>query len=194
MGTRRLWSLVLFFTAAAGLVGGHLLNYVWLVPQTRARHAILAITGHSYLPDGLVIGLAAALLAGTGTAVLGAISPDRRPSLRDAALCLSGLQMAGFLLLEVVERLLGGAPLSDLAGPVLALGIPLQVALALLGASVLVLIARTARMAMARLSRGPRPIVVRRIRQPFPPARSPARADVRGGLAIRAPPHLLATA
>jgi hypothetical protein len=194
MGVRRLWSLVLFFTAAAGLVGGHLLNYVWLVPQTRARHAILAVTGHSYLPDGVVIGLAAALLAGTGTALLGAISPDRRPSLRDAALCLAGLQTAGFLLLEVVERLLGGAPLSDLAGPVLALGVPLQVVLALLGASVLVLIARMARVAMVRFSRGPRPIVVRRIRQLLPPARSPARADVRGGLAIRAPPHLLATA
>lgn len=194
MGVRRLWSLVLFFTAAAGLVGGHLLNYVWLSPEPRARHAILAVTGHSYLPDGLVIGLVAALLAGIGTTILGALAPGRRPSLRHAALCLAGLQTAGFLLLEVVERLLGGAPLSDLAGPVLVLGVPLQVVLALLGASVLVLIARTARVAMARLSRGPRPVVVRRIRQPLPPARSPARADVRGGLAIRAPPHLLATA
>jgi hypothetical protein len=146
--SRALRAVVLFATALVGLVGGHLLGYLFAIPDAGARDALLARTGHSYLSKALIVASAAAIVAGATASVLGAArarQPGRGPlSYRNVALHLVALQLVGFLLLEVAERLLAGAPGADLLSPVLIVGLPLQAVVAAVGALVLVLVARTA--------------------------------------------------
>jgi hypothetical protein len=155
--SRALRSVVLFATALAGLVGGHLLGYVFAVPDAGQRDTLLARTGHSYLSKALIVALAATIVAGAAASVLGA-ARARRPgrghlSYRGVAVRLAALQLTGFLLLEVAERLFAGIPGADLLGPVLILGLPLQALVAAAGALVLVLVARTAERVVRALAR-----------------------------------------
>jgi hypothetical protein len=173
----RLRAVVLFAMAGAGLVGGHLLGYVFAVPDARARRAVLAWSGHGYLSKALLLAVASALLAGFAAAILGTIRIRGRNSLRfgDLAVRLSVLQSTGFLVLEVCERLLAGVPVSDLWGPVVALGVPLQALVAVVGALALLAIARVAE-------------VVARALAPSPPG-SNATVEVSPNLPRLAPPR-----
>jgi hypothetical protein len=156
---RSLRAVVLFATAAAGLVGGHLLGYSFAEPDARARDALLARTGHSYLSKALIVAAAAAIVAGIGASVLGFVRARRRGEgpLRfgSVALPLVALQVTGFLLLEAGERLLAGVPGADLLSPVILVGLPLQALVAALGALALLAVARTAAAVARVLSSGP---------------------------------------
>jgi hypothetical protein len=180
MSRRHLRAVVLFATAAAGLVGGHLLGYAFAEPDARARDALLARTGHSYLSKALIVAAAAAIVAGIGASVLGALRSRRRVDgslrFRSVALPLMALQVSWFVLLEAGERLLAGAPMTDLVGPVVLLGLPLQALVAALGALLLLAVARTAAAVARALSRGPasaEPTTSDPL--PAPPVRLPAR-------------------
>jgi hypothetical protein len=141
---RRLRWLTLFGASFLGLVGAHLLGYALIEPGSAARSAFLAETGHGYLSRLTEVAVAAGILAGLSSALL-AILRSRTGggglSLPEMAFRLMGLQVAGFLVLELLERTLSGAPVDGLAA-VLAVGTPLQVILAWAGATLISLLER----------------------------------------------------
>jgi hypothetical protein len=158
---RILRAVVLYATAAAGLVGGHLLGYLTVAPDLGRRSFLLASTGHAYLSKAVVLAAASAIVAAVAAAVLGAARVRRgaRPGAADGRsmeMRLAGLQVLGFIALEVGERAMAGASLGDLA-TVFGLGVPLQVLVAALGALVLSAVARAAE-AVARVLAGPAPV------------------------------------
>jgi hypothetical protein len=141
-------AVVLYATAGAGLVGGHLLSYLAVAPDPGRRSFLLATTGHAYLSKAVVLAAAAAIVAAAAAAVLGAarVRGGVRPAVSgtwNVGVRLAGLQIIGFVGLEVGERVMAGVSMEDLAA-VLALGAPLQLLVAILGAFVLSLLARAA--------------------------------------------------
>jgi hypothetical protein len=184
--------------AVAGAAVAHTLLYLVKVPDTRARDAVLAATGHAYwsvaVAAAIVLGLAAAgsiaarhfrhSLQRAG----GRATPDRVDRL---ALRLALYQSAIFVVQEGVERLAAGGATSDLVATsnLLLTGIAVQVLVALAVAAVLTGLGRAAE-AVGRALRGATPPV-----SGAAPARWPARrvrrSRVLGGpAAIRAPPQL----
>jgi hypothetical protein len=125
----------LFHTA--GLAGGgmllaHWLAYVLAFGDPHARAHILAQSGHSYWIYAAAVGLAAATL-GFGSLVRN-LNPHKRGISLGTRLAM--FQVAGFVALEAAERLATGHALVEVfTEPGLWIGIVVQVALALLGAS-----------------------------------------------------------
>lgn len=116
------------------------MGYALAEPDPHERMAVLAATGHSYLPSAswfaLVMGVAA-LVAGISTGYL------HRPGFgrigfAKAAVRLVLLQAAGFVLLEVVERFLAEAPADSLSPLLLVVGLLSQVVCALVAAGLVV--------------------------------------------------------
>ena len=132
--------------AAAGVLAGHWLTYLVSVPDARARTATLAATGHGYLSlaGELVTLLAALSIAAVFVGALVDAGTGPRPG-RTLALRLSAIQVAAFLAMEVLERVLAGSPVGALArSAILPVGVVANVGVALLGAIVLRWILRTA--------------------------------------------------
>ncbi len=172
--------------AALGLASlglAHVLEYLALVPDARHRAQVLATSGHHYLPSVLsavgflaAVAVAVVFLRGFGA---GARARRSEPAAgRDWARLLPVAQVLAFVVVEVAERVAVGASLADL-GPVLVLGLPLQVLAGIAGAWVLAAAAR----AGARLGRAlaARPPVARRRPSPgwrpladLPPVAQPA--------------------
>lgn len=183
--TPRVRGLPLFGVALAGLVLGHTLSYLLAVPDPLHRDLILERTGHTYLP---IAGEAALVifLAGVATLLARAWASRGRDDVEGFA-SLAGLlalvQVAAFLGQEVLERLVAGAPLAELAHDhVLSIGIGVQIVAALLGAAALRWLAR----ASAHLVRA---VVAARVALPRPAlaAALPTTPDhPRGRVAIRA--------
>jgi hypothetical protein len=128
-GVRPSHALVVIALALAGVGVGHVAEYLLLAPDDHTRHELLASTGHHYLPSVVnavvfvaLLGLALVFVLGVGRG-LGRTGSQRR-SLRWSH-AFPAAQMLAFLVLEVGERLLAHAPLSDLV-VVLAIGLPLQ--------------------------------------------------------------------
>jgi hypothetical protein len=131
--------------AAFGLVVGHWLAYAIEAPGAAERSQLLRHTGHGYLP---YLTQVAVLALTAGLAALFVARLSRRGArtgfARDAAR-LAFVQVVAFVAMEVGERLLSGASLHDLAhGPLLAIGIGVQLLVALAGASILRLTERAA--------------------------------------------------
>lgn len=187
----RLRHVVLFATAAAGLVGGHLLGYLFLASDGAARRSILAQTGHGYLSKAVALAAGAAIIAGIAASALGAARAQRvvrEPSgLRGIFVPLAVLQGTAFVALETGERLLAGASLTDLAGPVV-IGLPLQATVALVAGLLLAALAGTVE-AVVRALTGPR-LQTQSSERPIPvPTWWPAHRRVVGdGRLTRAPP------
>jgi hypothetical protein len=126
-------ALTILGLGAAGLVGGHALGYAASVPDAYHRSALLEATGHGYLPSAsrlaVMFGIAAVI---TGIASGYLHSPRRgHPPFARAAVRLVALQCAGFVGLEVVERLLASAPMSTLSLPILIVGLLTQAVVAI---------------------------------------------------------------
>jgi hypothetical protein len=131
--------------AAAGLFAGHVLVYRILAVRDGAPHA--------YLPVALVLGLALAAVGGVGAFLLGfrrATVPGargRRFGLAASIILPAVAQAAAFLALEFLERALAGAPLGSLLGPLLPVGVALQLVVGAIGGLVLAGLDRAGEMA-----------------------------------------------
>ncbi len=150
---RRIDVVIVAALALAGVGLAHVLEYLLLVPDHHQRHEVLAGTGHQYLPSALG---AVSFLACLAAAVVflaafrrGATPGSATTSRHDVMRVLPCAQALAFLALEVGERLAAGASLGDL-GPVLLLGLPIQVVVGVAAAALLVLLDR----AGERLGRG----------------------------------------
>lgn len=143
----RLRGLPVFGFAVAGLLIGHALSYLLAVPDPYHRDLVLNRTGHGYLPAA---GDAALILALAGMAAIvlrawSARGPRETRTFASLASLLAVVQVAAFAGQEVLERLVAGARLGDLVhGHLLLIGVVVQIAVALVGATVLRWIARTA--------------------------------------------------
>ena len=128
---RRAGVAVVAVLGLAGLGLAHVLEYLALVPDAGCRDLrAVPLPGTSYLPSALG---AAGFLAATALAVvfLSGVrrwrrGVGRRLEAADWARLLPVAQVIAFVALEVAERLAAASSLADL-GPVLVLGLPLQV-------------------------------------------------------------------
>jgi hypothetical protein len=194
MDARLRYHLPLAGAAVAGAAVAHTLIYLMTVPDTRARAAVLAATGHGYwsvaVAAAIVLGLVAAgatvarhFRHGAGTAAPAV--PDRIDRL---GLRLALLQSAIFVVQEGVERLAAGAPVGALAVTpnLLLTGIAVQVLVALGVAAVLAGLGRAAEaVGRALRAAGPTSSAVL-VRRPAGPVRG---SRLLGGpAAIRGPP------
>jgi hypothetical protein len=173
-----------------GLVAGHGIAYLIAIPNAQRRAAVLQSTGHAYLPLLVEIGLILAV-AGAASLVMHAFGSGgrvREGSLVRTASGLGALQASAFVVLEVVERLLTHMPLHELASDhLLAIGVVVQLGVALTGALVLRAMARTAaRLALVSVrSHTPRPSGL----VPIPLVRTLDRRPVLvGAVGVRGPP------
>jgi hypothetical protein len=142
----RLRGLPAFGAAAAGLVLGHALAYLIAIPDPHERAFALQRAGHAYLP---ALDQAALMLAIAGVVAIvvrafarrGDRGTDRFGRL---ATLLAVAQVFAFAGQEVLERLVSGAPLGELAHDrILVIGVLVQVLVAIVAAAVLWLLART---------------------------------------------------
>jgi hypothetical protein len=174
-GRRVTRGLPLVGAAFGGVLIGHWLSYLLAVPVARVRDEVLAATGHAYWITAVkqavvlaVISLAAIAMRQFRLVRGGQASDPPGPA--SLALRLAGLQILGFLALEVTERVVADAPISSLLGHhVLVLGLLVQILIASSLALVLSLFTRAAgavarALAHARFPRAmgrsfPRPFV-----------------------------------
>jgi len=145
-----------FGAAAAGLLLGHALAYLIAIPDPHQRAFALQRAGHAYLPalDQAALMLA---IAGVVAVVVRAFARRRdRATERFGRLAtlLVVVQTSAFAGQEVLERLVSGAPLGELAHDrILVIGVLAQVLVAIVAAGVLWLLARTSsRLAATSLS------------------------------------------
>lgn len=140
MRSPRVRGLPLFAFAVAGLLAGHGLSYVVAVPDPHHRDFLLDHTGHAYLPAAgrLALILVIAAVATVVGRALSSRRSDTAGSLSSLALRLGVVQVAAFAGLEVLERLLSGAPLDTFVGDrLLVVGIAAQILVAAVGATLL---------------------------------------------------------
>ncbi len=135
--------LCLAALAAVGVAVAHTLAFRVALPDAHVRHGELEATGHGYWPYFVALALAfvVAGLAGFAGAQDRALPRLRRYPAIVGRLAL--VQIVGFILLEVVERLAVGGIELLLQEPAFLIGIPLQLLIAALGAFFLVVFART---------------------------------------------------
>ena len=187
--------------AALGLAGlglAHVLEYLALVPNAHHRSHLLAATGHEYLPSALsavgflaAVAVAIAFVGGFRAGACGSARSAETTTRPDWARYLPVAQALAFIVVEVAERVVAGAPLADL-GPVLVLGLPLQVLAGMVGGRVL----STAAQAGARLARAAVDAPSFARRRPSPGWRpladaSPVSLLAGGPTPARGPPGLL---
>ncbi len=192
--SRGLRRFPVFAVAAAGVLIGHWLTYALLLAQPARREAVLSATGHGYLRLASVTVLVLILLA-LGSAVMCALDARSDPAGASRAgrirrlfprlWLLQGLTFAG---VEVVERLVAGAPLGVLLGRVLLVGLLVQALAAVVGAVLLHVLHRAA-ASLARLVGSPGTASAPRIIPSLAPCLNGPRSPLLAGAAgLRGPP------
>ena len=193
-GTPQLRGLPVFGFAAAGLLLGHALSYMLALPDPYHRDVVLTRTGHGYLPAAgqtaviLILAAVAAILARAW------VNRDRGEPERFSSIAgtLASVQIGAFAALEILERVVTGAPLGDLIGDhLLVIGVVTQVVVSLVGAALLVWFARTSerivRAAIGSPIALPRPLLVEAL--PATPDHPRGRI-VASARNVRAPPSV----
>ena len=179
--------------AATGVVAAHLIAYLVAVPDPHHRAAVLESTGHGNwsLISSLALG---ALVAGLLRFVVRSFGSDEGSgglSQGQIALRLASLQVFGFIALEMVERV-GSGHLSFglVVEPAILIGTILQIAIACLGAFLLILFTRVIHGILSRRRALPRD---RDASRPFAlfDFIAPRLALGTGGRTLRGPPSLL---
>lgn len=184
---------ILVGLAPVGLVLGHALDYLVAGGGPAAARHLLASTGHGYWPVAValagfvgVVTAFAAVVSGFQTA--GSTGP--RPSTFAVAVRLAAVQSAAFVVMEVVERVVVGADVGDLVGPVLVFGLVVQGLVAAVAAVLL----RALQAAGERLGRrsGLRlsPSAARPLQCPPRPGFRRPSSPCRGAAGLRGPPPL----
>ena len=176
--------------AGAGLVLGHWVAYALGTPHAHARDELLDATGHGYLPYATQVALLAGAIGLVALFLARFSRREGRGSFGADAAVLAAVQSITFVVMEVGERLASGASLHDLAqGNLLALGISVQVAMAVVGALVLRATDRFAEEADARSRVAPLPLPRPLATVAAVPFVAPRRPSMRAA-ASRAPPSL----
>jgi hypothetical protein len=131
------WSIAFF-----GVFVGHALTYTVLAWSPAARSAMLASTGHRYLPVAVNAALALAVL-GLGATFLGRLGHGRDdvPRFRLILPRVGTFQVSAFVAIEVAERIAANAPFHDLTH-VLPVGVVAEFAVAAVVAYVIRLVLR----------------------------------------------------
>ncbi len=182
--------------AVAGAAVGHSVAYLIVAPEGRTRAALLAGTGHGYWSTAVAAEIVLGLLAVISTVVRHfgrGLRREERPA-RDTpwprlATRIVLLQVTIFAVEEVIERAASGHALTDLVSDrLMSIGVLVQVAVAVVVATLLVWLGRAAEAVGRALGRGPLPRPVRvPASRPRPAGRPVSRS--RGVHGIRAPPH-----
>jgi hypothetical protein len=122
----------LLAVAAAGIVVAHAADYALAFPDPARRARVLSATGHGYWPLAVVVALVCGA-AGLATAARRGWRGDAPlASLPRTAARLATGQVVLFGVLETVERLaVGGHPAAFLTSAQFAVGVILQIAVAL---------------------------------------------------------------
>ena len=180
--------------AVAGLFAGHVIVYRILAPGPLQRSVLTGGASHAYLPFALAIGLLLALAAGARTFRLGFQratdrgTGQRHPGFADTLIVPAVAQAAAFIALEVLERVLAGAPMGSLLGPLLPVGVALQLVVGATGGLLLAGLDRageiTGRAVAARRRRSAPANEPHR----WPPATPTPRHRPWSALLIRGPP------
>jgi hypothetical protein len=173
--------------SALGLLTGHWLTY--LVVDPHDSH-VFEQSGHAYMGRAAVLAAALGLMSLMYCLAVGVLKARRNHiSLSSIGLALAGIQVVGFAVQEILERVLSGASLHGLL-PVLAIGIPLQLLVAFAGALLVVGLFRAGEKIAAALGRaqfGPTTNFCPRHQS----STSPKSALPAGALRVRGPPLLL---
>jgi hypothetical protein len=142
----RIRGLPVFGFAVAGLLIGHAFSYAIAIPDPYHRDLVLERTGHGYLPlfaEAALILLLAGVAAVFARA-LGVAAAERTDRFGSIAGLLTCIQVSAFAGQEVLERVLAGVPVGDLAHDhLLSIGLLMQVGVAVCAAALLRLLART---------------------------------------------------
>jgi hypothetical protein len=173
-----------------------MLAYLLAVPEPSARVALLGATGHAYwtaaIAAATVLGLAS-VASTLGRRFRAGLRPGRaQPSQSVACLAaqLAGVQLAIYVVQEVLERLEVGVPAAALLnGRLLVVGVAVQVAIAIALAVLLAVAGRVAEAAGRALRGSPRRPLAAPGRMVALVAGWPSRL-LAAGLGSRAPPGL----
>jgi hypothetical protein len=186
--------LALAGVAAAGILAGHWIAYVLAFPGSVMRAHVLHDTGHSYWDVAVKVAVLA-LVVGLTSVVgrhLRARDPDSDPQHRVSFLAwrLIVIQVLGFALMEIGERLAAGAPVGDLfLHEVFLVGLALQVLIAVAGAALLAWFDRAVRRVVVLFRRSRRPARARQPRLLLPQTILRPSAVLAGGTGLRGPPR-----
>jgi hypothetical protein len=137
MRSRAVWRVASIAAGAAGILGAHALDYFIVAPNGGHRHELLLQTGHGYWPHAIAIGLVAGVLAALASLGSGFASSSSRSSYVFDASILALVQVGAFVSLEAVERLGSGRAATVLLGPLLIVGVVLQIVVAAFAAAAL---------------------------------------------------------
>lgn len=188
---RRPVALIVFGTALAGLLGGHVATYLLVEPAHHARDVLLHRTGHGYLSAAMAVGLALGLIAVLSTVAAGY---RRGRSVAGGHVVtvpswqtLFALQALSFVAIEVAERLISGAGPSHL-GVILLLGLAVQGVAAAVGVLLLRLLAEMGEAIRRLVARRPVPALGRPRRRWARGPVGPVRSAWRTPGTPRAPP------
>jgi hypothetical protein len=188
--SRRVW---LGCLALSGVLAAHLISYFIAAPHPHERRALLEVTGHGSQNVMFAVAIAAFVAAVAAFVPRWLASSPRRPAshLRcPVAMGLVAMQTVGFLGLEAVERIHAHGTASGLLSePAVLIGLVAQVAVAIIGSLLLVVVAETVEVLTRRGHHGARatmtPVAI-------PAALPPVRLTVVArGWTLRGPPSLL---
>jgi hypothetical protein len=174
------------------LFAGHIVVYRIVAPD--ARQAAAPGVSHAYLPIALTVGLLVAVLAGARAFLLGyrrGTAPDscrRHPGLIGTLVLPAVAQAAAFVALEVLERALAGAPIGGLVGPLLSVGVVLQLVVGAAGGLLLAGLDRAGELTGRAVAARRRHPGRETESNPWPLATPGPFASPRRSLAIRGPP------
>jgi len=152
MDTRRRPALL--GVAVGGVLTGHWLTYLVVSPDVHDRAALMRDTGHAYLgllnDTALVLALVAFASIFLGRLTRGEVGQKAR-----IAAWVVGFQAAAFSVMELLERVTAGDAVRPLLhGPVLPVGIAVQVVVGLALAAIITLLLRVADRVSANLGAG----------------------------------------
>ena len=182
--------------AAAGLFAGHVIVYRILAPGPLQRSVLAAGASHAYLPFALAVGLMLAMAAGARTFRLGFQratvqgTDRRRPGVAGTLILPAVAQAAAFIALEVLERMLAGAPMGNLLGPLLPVGVALQLVVGATGGLLLAGLDRAGEITGRAVAVRRRPAAAATEPHRWPPATPTPGHRPRSALLIRGPPIL----
>jgi hypothetical protein len=173
-----------------GVLVGHWLAYTVAFPAVAVRQYVLQEAGHSYWLNAVrfaVVLAVAGLAVVVGRHARSALDPATE-SFTSVARRLAGAQVSAFAAMEVVERLVSGAPLGHLLDHnVFFLGLAAQVVVACAGALFLLWFGRATASLVAAFRRGAWPRARATLARPLSAAVRPVPA-LAGAAGVRGPP------